>query len=130
MPVGETGDHETDFEHAGGDMDAAGPAEHVPHEAEQPRVSTAEAEFAPPPQAAREPEPAPAQFAAPVAEAPAEPPRRRSTIREPAPIGRTEAPAPTPAQTVSTPEPVVSSTAPEAAEPKRGWWGKRLLGGK
>jgi hypothetical protein len=25
---------------------------------------------------------------------------------------------------------VVSSSAPEPATPKRGWWGKRLLGGK
>jgi hypothetical protein len=24
---------------------------------------------------------------------------------------------------------VISSTAPETAAPKRGWWGKRLLGG-
>jgi hypothetical protein len=30
---------------------------------------------------------------------------------------------------VAAPEPIVSSTAPEPAAPKRGWWGKRLLGG-
>ncbi len=64
----------------------------------------------------------------PAPEAPAlaqEPPRRRSTIREPAPLasGTTPVPAPT------LPQPVVVSTATdEAAQPKRGWWGKRLLG--
>jgi ribonuclease E len=68
----------------------------------------------------RRPEPAP--------EAPAlaqEPPRRRSTIREPAPMASGSAPAPAP----TLPQPVVVSTAAdEPAQPKRGWWGKRLLG--
>jgi ribonuclease E len=53
-------------------------------------------------------------------------PRRRSTIRESASFSpdRSSAPA-------STPVPVISSTATdEPAQPKRGWWGKRLLGGK
>ena len=59
-----------------------------------------------------------------------EPPRRRSTIREPAPIGVAGA-APMPAPVIPAPTPVVSSTASEApAAPKRGWWGKRLLGDK
>jgi ribonuclease E len=68
---------------------------------------------------------------APAAVLPAEPPRRRSTIREPAPVARADAPAaaPAPAPVMPAPEPVVSSTAPEPAAPKRGWWGKRLLGG-
>jgi hypothetical protein len=57
-----------------------------------------------------------------------EPPRRRSTIREPAPFASDTPPAPSP---VSPPAPVISSTgAEEAAAPKRGWWGKRLLGDK
>jgi len=57
-----------------------------------------------------------------------EPPRRRSTIREPAPLASDAPPAPSPA---SPPAPVISSTgAEEAAAPKRGWWGKRLLGDK
>ena len=54
-----------------------------------------------------------------------EPPRRRSTIREPAPLasGSNSVPAPT------LPQPVVVSTAAdEPSQPKRGWWGKRLLG--
>ncbi|MDP2408823.1 MAG: Rne/Rng family ribonuclease [Pseudolabrys sp.] len=72
--------------------------------------------------------------AVPTADAPAaasaEPPRRRSTIREPAPIAL-EGVAPPPAATLPPPAPVIVSTAPEeAAAPKRGWWGKRLLGDK
>jgi hypothetical protein len=66
----------------------------------------------------------------PMTEAPAmsqEPPRRRSTIREPAPLATGSSPAPAPV----LPQPVVVSTAAdEPAQPKRGWWGKRLLGDK
>jgi ribonuclease E len=66
-----------------------------------------------------------------VPEAPAalqEAPRRRSTIREPAPFAAAGSPPPPPA---SLPQPVVVSTASdEPAAPKRGWWGKRLLGDK
>jgi ribonuclease E len=77
--------------------------------------------------------PAPAMTAA-RAEASAEepsasPPRRRSTIREPAPIAAGDAP-PARATTLPPPTPVVVSTATEDAAPKRGWWGKRLLGDK
>jgi len=54
--------------------------------------------------------------------------RRRSTIREPAPFAADNPPVPSPAP---PPTPVISSTgAEEAATPKRGWWGKRLLGDK
>ncbi|MBS0246605.1 MAG: Rne/Rng family ribonuclease [Proteobacteria bacterium] len=59
-------------------------------------------------------------------------PRRRSTIREPAPIvtGEPVALPVTPAPV--SPPPVVSSTSAEttAEPPKRGWWAKRLLGDK
>jgi len=67
---------------------------------------------------------------APSAAAPeAEAPRRRSTIREPAPIGAAAAPSPPANAPQSTP--VVSSTSgEETAAPKRGWWGRRLLGDK
>ncbi len=84
------------------------------------------ASYAPP----IEQRPAPAAMEPPAAAANAqEPPRRRSTIREPAPFASERAPvAPSPA-TPSTP--VISSTGPEEpATPKRGWWGKRLLGDK
>ncbi len=57
-----------------------------------------------------------------------EPPRRRSTVREPAPVGVEGAP---PSPTLPPPTPVVSSTAPEeSSAPKRGWWGKRIMGDK
>jgi ribonuclease E len=53
-----------------------------------------------------------------------ETPRRRSTIREPAGFVPEAAPS-------SSSGPVVSSTSTEeTAQPKRGWWGRRLMGGK
>jgi ribonuclease E len=69
---------------------------------------------------------APAPETPAVSAQPQEPPRRRSTIREPAPIGTA---ASSPAPVIPLPTPVVSSTA-EPSAPKRGWWGKRLLGDK
>ena len=74
--------------------------------------------------AAPEPKLAPALASAEAA--PQEAPRRRSTIREAAPVGANAPSAPVPV--APPPTPVVSSTAPETAAPKRGWWGKRLLG--
>jgi ribonuclease E len=79
------------------------------------------------------PQPAPEVYAAPTPSSQPvsqEPPRRRSTIREPAPISAGAPSTPAPAPAYEPPTPVVSSTAPETAAPKRGWWGKRLLGGK
>ena len=77
------------------------------------------------------PAPAPAPSAPPAIAMPEPAPRRRSTIREPAPVSAASempvAPAPQP---VAAPAPVVSSTSEEPAAPKRGWWGKRLLGDK
>jgi ribonuclease E len=71
---------------------------------------------------------------APAAESAPEPApsRRRSTIREPAPIVTTEEimPAPAPAAETPPPAPVISTTGDEPATPKRGWWGRRLLGDK
>jgi ribonuclease E len=71
--------------------------------------------------------PAPAlPEAAPMASAPQEAPRRRSTTREPAPLSGA-APSPT----LPPPAPVISSTASEeGGTPKRGWWAKKLLGDK
>jgi ribonuclease E len=134
-PLGSNGGPESDLQHSVDDMDGGPPIGARNHEerAPEPRqerpVPTAAPEFPPPP--APTPQPA-ATASAPAAarseSAPAEAPRRRSTIREPAPIGRADAPIPVPV--IPTPEPVLSSTAPEPATPKRGWWGKRLLGGK
>ncbi|MFZ0606718.1 MAG: hypothetical protein WAM75_03440, partial [Xanthobacteraceae bacterium] len=67
--------------------------------------------------------------------APAEPTRRRSTIRERAPMGGSEENLPPPqTQQPSAPaeEPVVtqSSEAAESALPRRtGWWSRRFAGG-
>ncbi len=56
----------------------------------------------------------------------ADTPRRGSTVREPASSFIQSAPPPAPA-----PTPIVSSTASEeTAPPKRGWWGRRLMGNK
>ena len=72
------------------------------------------------------PQPAPP----PQTSAPQELPRRRSTIREPAPIGSAGAP-PSPVPVNPPPTPVISSTASDdTGQPKRGWWAKRLLGDK
>jgi len=71
---------------------------------------TAEAEFPPPATSAQEPA------------------RRRSTIREPAPFAAPSSATPAPQ---SMPAPVISvSSSEEPAQPKRGWWAKKLLGDK
>jgi ribonuclease E len=64
---------------------------------------------------------------------PDQPPRRRSTIREAAPVAaprEAAPPLPVSQPAHSTSEPVVSSTSGETAAPKRGWWGRKLLGDK
>jgi hypothetical protein len=59
------------------------------------------------------------------------PSRRRSTVREPAPValnGDAETPSapPPPPQAAELPQPVVSETAEAADQPRRsGWWRKR-----
>jgi ribonuclease E len=67
---------------------------------------------------------------------PAAPARRRSTVREAAPVFGASAPAVTPmpeTQPVPPPAPeAISEPAPaeDANKPRRtGWWAKRLLGG-
>jgi ribonuclease E len=84
------------------------------------------------------PQPAPVAAPAPppAAEAPAESPRRRSTVREPAPVfGAGAAPSlETPPAPPPNPPPAVTASVPDATEsenrPRRtGWWAKRLLGG-
>ncbi len=57
-----------------------------------------------------------------------EPPKRRSTIREPAPFAAEGAAPPSP--TLPPPTPVISSTSEESGTPKRGWWAKRFSGDK
>jgi ribonuclease E len=114
--------------HEGADIDA------------EPPAPAAESMMPPPPPAEMRPAPAPVA-PTPIASAPVEepvatqepPPRRRSTIREPAPIAAEgmSAAAAAPVTPPPPPAPVVSSTASEEpATPKRGWWGRRLLGDK
>ncbi len=127
-PAGEQRPHEH--------QDFGGEPPHVPV-AHSPDI--AEATYAPrmdPPRA----EPVAAEPFAPPPPAPAaapEPPRRRSTVREPAPIFGSSAPVAMPAPMPApppppAPAPVVaeSSTSDDANKPRRtGWWAKRLLGG-
>jgi ribonuclease E len=106
-----------------------------------PSYAAAERSEATPPvplstEAPARPEPQPA-IREPAAPPPLgeEKPRRRSTVREPAPIvwdsasGDTAAPAPAPAaspEPVATPEPPARDDAADANKPRRfGWWSKR-----
>ena len=103
---------EPELQHAVEDMDRPPRHENAP--------------YAPPPE--ERPAPPPAEVPVPVIGA-QEPPRRRSTIREPAPFAAESAPAPS--SNIPSPTPVISSTsAEETSAPKRGWWGKRLLSDK
>ena len=109
-----TGDVEPELRHAVEDLDR--PPIYEP----APAFSPPEEQPAPPP---------PIETMAPSTAEP-EPPRRRSTVREPAPIAIEGAPPPR-SPTLPPPTPVISSTASDqAGTPKRGWWGKRLLGDK
>ncbi len=140
------GENEPELQHAVEDLDRppsweprpeSEPAAHQPAYAEPPfqpamRPSTAEAEF-PAPIGHEAPEALQAEAeaeAAEEAEATEAPQRRRSTVRERAPIAiEGEPPAPSP--TLPPPAPVISvSSSEEPAQPKRGWWGKRILGDK
>jgi len=107
---------EPDLQHAVEDMDAPSP----PRNGNDADEATPKPAFAPAPEE---------QPAAETAEPEADAPRRRSTIREPAPFGTGQTPPPSP--TLPPPPPVISSTSSDQpAEPRRGWWGKRLLGDK
>jgi ribonuclease E len=93
-------------------------------------LDTGPADAAP---ARREPPPPP-QEAEPPAPAAEAQPRRRSTVREPAPVfsseaGETPPPIPTPSP---APAPVVveTSEAEPANQPRKtGWWARRIMGG-
>ena len=100
-----------------------------PRDASPPDI--AEPSYAPRIEPAPQPEPVPQPVAAAPAPQPAPdaaPPRRRSTVREPAPVSSSSAPVVTPMPPPLAP--VVISTADDASKPKKsGWWAKRLLGG-
>jgi ribonuclease E len=107
-----------------------GPEPQMQHAVEEDRASSFDSApaYSPPPPIEDHPAPPASESFAPAASG-QEPSRRRSTIREPAPFAGEGAPAASSAS--SPPSPVISSTsAEESATPKRGWWGKRLLGDK
>jgi ribonuclease E len=87
----------------------------------------------PPPAAPAAPAPSPVSAETPPPEQQAEPRRRRSTVRERAPIaGGDDAPAPAPAVAEPAPEPVVTEVAEteSANQPRKtGWWSRRFAGG-
>jgi ribonuclease E len=109
------------------DFGGAPPAEHAPvHEHQTPPVYQR-----PEPEPA--PLPPPARDVAPATEPSPEPPRRRSTIRERAPIFSSEAPAPEhePAPPpplpgpAASPEPAAANGGTEDKPRRFGWWSKR-----
>jgi ribonuclease E len=80
------------------------------------------------------PAPAPVSAEPPHAEQQAEPPRRRSTVRERAPIGGSEdalPPAATaPVPPAPAPEPVITEATESTNQPRKtGWWSRRFAGG-
>jgi len=86
------------------------------------------------PYAAQPAAPEPAPLPVPPVQSAPEPPRRRSTVREPAPVFAEGAPVAIPIpQPAPAPPPVVVSSAEnadDASRPRRtGWWAKRLLSG-
>ena len=108
----------------------------------EPELAKAVADFGGPPVGRDRMEPAPAprepEFARSGSPA-SEPPRRRSTVREPVPFPiEDEAPQyspPTPSAAQSVTRPADAAETPDQSQdddgkPRRtGWWGKRLLGG-
>jgi ribonuclease E len=99
------------------------PEAHAPERTDAP-PSPPPQQFVPPP--------APAPQPATAAAAPApEPTRRRSTVREPAPmVSAGSAPVMVTMPAPPPPAPVVVTSTADTAKPKRsGWWAKKLLGG-
>ncbi|HEV7981289.1 MAG TPA: Rne/Rng family ribonuclease [Xanthobacteraceae bacterium] len=129
----------------------AAPAEQIAHsdspaqEEAPPVQAEAPAPRARPAAAPAAPEPAPAASpSAPSAGEPPpakEPPRRRSTVREPVrfPVGEVPMPVPGPAPVAAepailhrpAPEPAAAGAESAASAPRRaGWWAKRIFGEK
>ncbi len=119
---------EPEFAGSGGDFEGASPPE--PESPAQPLPIAEPASEAPPRAALEAQEPRAAEASAadepPVFEAP----RRRSTVREPAPtLSGNEATVPPVAAPAPPVEPVVVSSAEGEDRPRRsGWWSRRALG--
>jgi ribonuclease E len=118
---------EPDLSAAVADLDAR-PVEREPAEQAAPEPVSAEPTSAIGPSAPPPPE-------APQAPEAPEPTRRRSTVREPAPVFSSDAESaspPSPPAPASAPQPVITETDANegAARPRRsGWWSRRSAGG-
>ncbi|HEX2655299.1 MAG TPA: Rne/Rng family ribonuclease, partial [Xanthobacteraceae bacterium] len=132
---GRNGEAEAPTFHAEGDQHEGDSFEREPHvgQSDQPAHSFQQPAYEAP---AESYQPQPGSPASDVTERPAESdaPRRRSTVREPAPLYLSDEAvrsAPVPAQPEPAPEP---SSAPETATPNQprrtGWWARRFGGGK
>ena len=123
--------HDTHGQPEAGERPEWSPPQETSQETSQP--ATAEPSYAPRiEQPAPRPEPVAVAASVPSPQpVAAEPPRRRSTVREPAPVFSGSAPVVTPMPAPPPPAPTVISTAEaDASKPKKsGWWAKRLLGG-
>jgi ribonuclease E len=125
-----------------------GPAEHdameqgtVAPRAIEPELANAVADFGGPPAVRERNEPAAPREPDFARNGPpaSEPPRRRSTVREPVPFPIEDEAAQYSSPAPSAPQPVTRpADAPQASDPSQdddgkprrtGWWGKRLLGG-
>jgi ribonuclease E len=107
-----------------------GPGDELaPPAAAEPELKEAVADLdAAPPSAP----PAPVSAETPSAEQPAEPPRRRSTVRERAPIGGGDETLPASTVSAPAPEPVITEVAETEGTDrprKTGWWSRRFAGG-
>jgi ribonuclease E len=138
MPQAENGEHgaiEPELADAVADFGGP-PVAHEPAEQVTPPERFAASEVA----HAQGAEPKPAPAAPELPPAP-EPPRRRSTIREPVPLITDEGPAAYVAPSAPPTEPPSAAPGPvpsaaeelpqdDASKPRRtGWWSKRVLGG-
>ena len=117
---------EPELAHAVADLDSAPPA--PAHRSSGPADSSAHTAVSPAPPAP------PAAAESPVQQP--EPPRRRSTVREPAPVvNAAESPQPAPAPAsppAPAPQPVITELGDSEStdRPRRsGWWSRRFAGG-
>ena len=125
---------------AAADFDTA-PPDHE-HRGYEPPDHAPPASASEPPYHAPAPEPepqpvahqSPAEAADELHHAEAEAPRRRSTVRERAPLGGEGGADPAPAPAAEAPPPAITVVSPEkgdeASQPRRaGWWSRRFAGG-
>jgi ribonuclease E len=133
-PFADSGSVEPDLSSAVADFDrpwsAPMPSEPVAHDFGELPVAEPAARAEPNPEIGVPEAPPAAAFAPAESGAERETPRRRSTVREPAPFAVSTAEAPVPPPPTPSPEPSVEVEAPEdVAQPRRtGWWSRRIMG--